>query len=108
MKRCWFFTYQERNYVVPQNGKPATAIFYLQKFFKVPSTPEQAKIPFARVNHNKFMVTEEVAYVGTSNWSEDYFVSTGGVSHTINDTDVQAQLQAVFERNWNSSYTIPV
>lgn len=39
------------------------------KVFTVPSTPEQEKIPFARVNHNKYMVTDSTAYIGTSNWS---------------------------------------
>jgi phospholipase D3/4 len=38
--------------------------FALQKWFKVPSTPEQTKIPFARVNHNKYMVTDNAAYIG--------------------------------------------
>ena len=39
------------------------------KLFQVPATPEQAAIPFARVNHNKYMVTDEIAYLGTNNWS---------------------------------------
>ena len=39
------------------------------KVFTVPSTPEEEKIPFARVNHNKYMVTDSIAYIGTSNWS---------------------------------------
>ena len=35
--------------------------------FTVPSfTPSQEKIPFARVNHNKYMVTDKVAYIGES------------------------------------------
>jgi hypothetical protein len=38
--------------------------FALQKLFEVPSTPEQAKLPFARVNHNKYMVTDNTAYIG--------------------------------------------
>ncbi|KAJ9585958.1 hypothetical protein L9F63_020390, partial [Diploptera punctata] len=33
------------------------------KWFTVPSTPEQARIPFARVNHNKYMVTDNAAYI---------------------------------------------
>ena len=70
------------------------------------------EIPYTRVNHNKFMVTESVAYVGTSNWSADYFVDTAGIGYVINETEtgntVRAQLQAVFERNWNSSFTTPV
>lgn len=33
--------------------------------FKVPTyTEAQARIPFARVNHNKYMVTERSAYIG--------------------------------------------
>lgn len=35
-----------------------------QKLFVVPSTAEQSKIPFARVNHAKFMVTDNTAYIG--------------------------------------------
>jgi phospholipase D3/4 len=38
-----------------------------QILFQVPVfTPDQAEIPFARVNHNKYMVTEKVAYIGKS------------------------------------------
>ncbi|XP_072345510.1 5'-3' exonuclease PLD3-like [Scyliorhinus torazame] len=80
--------------------------------FKVPSTEEQRKIPFARVNHNKYMVTDRIAYIGTSNWSEDYFINTAGVGLVINQTGgvpsgsttVQRQLKAVFDRDWDSQY----
>ena len=34
-------------------------------------------LPYTRVNHAKFMVTEKQVYIGTSNWSADYFLSTG-------------------------------
>lgn len=30
----------------------------------VPASAAQAQIPYARVNHNKYMVTEKVAYIG--------------------------------------------
>lgn len=34
--------------------------------FVVPAfTETQKKIPFARVNHNKYMVTDKTAYIGT-------------------------------------------
>ncbi|CAG9765227.1 unnamed protein product [Ceutorhynchus assimilis] len=36
--------------------------------FIVPANKEQRKIPFARVNHNKYMVTDNTAFIGTSNW----------------------------------------
>lgn len=87
------------------------------KWFKVPSTSEQAKIPFARVNHNKYMVTDNAAYIGTSNWSGDYFTTTAGVGIVIraanskNDTStnpLREQLQQVFERDWNSNYSSPL
>jgi len=72
---------------------------------------------------------------GTSNWSEDYFISTAGVGLVVNQTStacrsgesfsrgingvtpspcavgqqtVQAQLAAVFDRDWNSAYAHPL
>lgn len=83
-----------------------------QRFFQVPIyTKAQAEIPFARVNHDKFMVTDKTAYVGTSNWAADYFTSTGGIGYIINDQSadgIRPQLQSVFERDWNSPYIVPV
>lgn len=65
-------------------------------------TEAQSKIPFARVNHNKYMVTETTAYIGnyelttvvtdashvalgTSNWSGDYFTTTGGAGLVVSN-----------------------
>ena len=111
-----------------------------QKIFIVPVvTPDQEDIPFSRVNHNKYMVTDNAAYVGefiifvvyssnwslvsvcfllilgTSNWSGDYFVNTGGVGFVINDTATEeggetfrSQLKKVFDRDWNSEYATPL
>ncbi|KAI3354007.1 hypothetical protein L3Q82_018564, partial [Scortum barcoo] len=82
------------------------------KLFVVPASPSQKEIPFARVNHNKYMVTDKIAYIGTSNWSGDYFVSTAGSALVVNQTasqsvepTVQSQLKAVFERDWDSEYS---
>lgn len=82
------------------------------KLFVVPVSAEQSKIPFARVNHNKYMVTDKVAYIGTSNWSGDYFLHTAGSALVVNQTSsatgegtVQQQLRDVFERDWYSNYT---
>ncbi|XP_055913518.1 5'-3' exonuclease PLD3-like [Eupeodes corollae] len=81
--------------------------------FIVPADPDQAKIPFGRVNHNKYMVTDNTAYIGTSNWSGDYFTDTAGIGLIIkdsnndrkdNDTTIVTQLTSVFERDWNSPY----
>jgi len=85
------------------------------KRFIVPATEDQKKIPFGRVNHNKYMVTDQVAYIGTSNWSGDYFIDTAGIGfvsqdtiHDRNDnvTTLRSQLASVFERDWNSKYAV--
>ncbi|ELU15958.1 hypothetical protein CAPTEDRAFT_171089 [Capitella teleta] len=89
------------------------------RLFHVPAySKAQANIPYARVNHNKYMVTDNAAYIGTSNWSADYFISTGGVGLIINQTEAilqqnatrttQQQLAETFERDWDSSYALPV
>lgn len=81
----------------------------------MPSTPDQNKIPFGRVNHNKYMVTDITAYIGTSNWSGDYFIDTAGIGLVMqdtqhqrmeNDTTIRSELASVFERDWNSKYAI--
>uniref|UniRef100_A0A8C6WWA1 Phospholipase D family member 4 n=1 Tax=Neogobius melanostomus TaxID=47308 RepID=A0A8C6WWA1_9GOBI len=74
----------------------------------------QTDIPYTRVNHNKYMVTDKVAYIGTSNWSGDYFTTTGGVGivisqrapHVMWEKALQSQLKTVFDRDWNSDYAV--
>jgi phospholipase D3/4 len=83
------------------------------KVFVVPTIgPDQERIPFARVNHNKYMVTDESAYIGTSNWSADYFVNTGGVSIVSRESfsscyrndSLRESLVHLFDRDWYSGY----
>ncbi|XP_070806496.1 LOW QUALITY PROTEIN: 5'-3' exonuclease PLD3-like [Pituophis catenifer annectens] len=85
------------------------------KLFAVPI--EGREIPYAHVNHNKYMVTDRVAYVGTSNWSEDYFLRTAGVGLIVNQSGVAPEAQSytlrqqlvdVFLRDWESPYTLPL
>uniref|UniRef100_A0A8D0EGR8 Phospholipase D family member 4 n=1 Tax=Strix occidentalis caurina TaxID=311401 RepID=A0A8D0EGR8_STROC len=54
-------------------------------------------------------------FIGTSNWSEDYFINTAGVGLIIkqNSTNqqrrqlpIQEQLKNLFERDWNSKYAV--
>ncbi|XP_059202077.1 5'-3' exonuclease PLD3 isoform X2 [Centropristis striata] len=83
------------------------------KIFTVPSTAQQMKIPFARVNHAKYMVTDRVVYIGTSNWSQNYFTQTAGVGLVVNQTGskvqkgqetLQSQAEDLFLRDWTSQY----
>ncbi|XP_048580894.1 5'-3' exonuclease PLD3 [Nematostella vectensis] len=88
------------------NGTDHGKVSVQTRFFHVPTyTPAQGKIPFSRVNHDKFMVTDNTVYVGTSNWAADYFLYTGGIGYVIRGSNnVRAQVEAVFERDWNSNY----
>ena len=90
----------------------------MQRRFVVSATTDQSKIPYGRVNHNKYMVTDKVAYIGTSNWSGDYFTNTAGVGIVIeepdsmeavgNNTSMRSELQKLFERDWDSAYALPL
>lgn len=60
------------------------------------------------------MVTDNVAYIGTSNWSADYFVDTAGIGLIMEEASkygkngtiqsIREDLVSVFERDWNSPY----
>jgi phospholipase D3/4 len=63
------------------------------------------------------MVTDETAYIGTSNWSGDYFINTAGIGLVMSDyrphnrnttqsTDVRTDLANIFMRDWNSQYAV--
>ncbi|XP_070620883.1 5'-3' exonuclease PLD3 [Erythrolamprus reginae] len=81
------------------------------RLFVVPANETQAKIPYARVNHSKFMVTDKVAYIGTSNWSGDYFLHTAGAALVVAQSPagdpgaLREQLRRAFERDWDSAYS---
>ncbi|XP_076750929.1 5'-3' exonuclease PLD3 [Xylocopa sonorina] len=79
--------------------------------FIVPTNPDFDKIPFSRVNHNKYMVTDAAIYIGTSNWSGDYFINTAGIGtvfESIGDQtseNLRQQLEDIFSRDWYSEYS---
>ncbi|XP_007087287.2 5'-3' exonuclease PLD3 [Panthera pardus] len=78
------------------------------KLFVVPADEAQTRIPYARVNHNKYMVTERATYIGTSNWSGSYFTETAGTSLLVTQNGrggLRSQLEAVFLRDWDSPYS---
>eukprot|EP01108_Squamamoeba_japonica_P006106 TRINITY_DN4914_c0_g1_i1.p1 TRINITY_DN4914_c0_g1~~TRINITY_DN4914_c0_g1_i1.p1 ORF type:complete len:269 (-),score=113.17 TRINITY_DN4914_c0_g1_i1:46-852(-) len=72
--------------------------------FVVPPLQGSPPIPFSRVNHAKFMVTDSLVYIGTSNWTPDYFLSTAGLGWTIYATQIRSVVQDKFDRDWNSQY----
>ena len=52
-----------------------------QKLFVVPADDAQARIPYARVNHNKYMVTERATYIGKCSRSTMIGGQGGGVGN---------------------------
>ena len=62
-------------------------------------------IPFARVIHAKYLVSDgRRAWLGTSNFSEDYFFKSRNVGFVIDGRALAAQLEGFFEDGWTSSY----
>lgn len=61
-------------------------------------------------SHNKLMVTEKACLIGTSNWTEDYFSTTAGVTFVIepvnkdrSNQDLRDQMEDIFFRDYNST-----
>jgi len=75
------------------------------KNFIIPDMKGRPPVPFTRVNHTKYMVTEKLVYIGTNNWTGDYFLFTGGISYNIaGNLELITQIQSIFDRDWNSQY----
>uniref|UniRef100_A0A915PSX2 PLD phosphodiesterase domain-containing protein n=1 Tax=Setaria digitata TaxID=48799 RepID=A0A915PSX2_9BILA len=84
------------------------------KIFKVPTDVDMQHIMVReRRMHTKFLVTDTVAIIGTSNWSGDYFDGgTTGVAFILNQTKVPLEkrcfvedLRHIFISHWSSDYT---
>lgn len=89
------------------------------RLLKVPAYDKfQKSIPYARVKHDKYLVTDNGLFIGTSNWSPDYFISTCGVSlvvspgysHNTNfsENPIIRQMSALFKRDFESVYSRPI
>jgi phosphatidylserine/phosphatidylglycerophosphate/cardiolipin synthase-like enzyme len=63
-------------------------------------------IPFARMAHAKYMVTDGArAWVGTSNWEGDYFTRSRNVGVWLDGGAIPGELEGVFGDGWTSAYT---
>lgn len=62
-------------------------------------------IPFARVEHPKYMVVDgQAAWVGTSNWSRNYFYGSRNVGLFLQGQGAAAQLDAFFVKGWTADH----
>jgi phosphatidylserine/phosphatidylglycerophosphate/cardiolipin synthase-like enzyme len=62
-------------------------------------------VPYARVIHSKLMTVDgSHGWVGTSNWSGDYFKKSRNLGFFLDGKLVTDDLDTFFERAWASSY----
>lgn len=77
------------------------------KVMTIPPVPGK-DIPFARVVHAKYMVSDDrLSWIGTSNWEGDYFEKSRNVGLLVEGTKPAAELSAFFDHNFASSYAAP-
>ncbi len=78
---------------------------------KISTVPEWSGgyIPFARVEHCKYVVVDTAAaWVGTSNWEPGYFYGTRNVAVTLVNRGLAAQARRAFEGTWSSAIAAPL
>ncbi|MFA6541104.1 MAG: phospholipase D-like domain-containing protein, partial [Bacteroidota bacterium] len=62
-------------------------------------------IPFARVEHCKYIVADERTFwLGTSNCEKNYFYNTRNLGITGESSPIGKRLNAIFTKSWNSPY----
>lgn len=60
-------------------------------------------VPFARVEHCKFMVADgEWLWIGTSNWEPSYFAGSRNIGLTVRDRVLAGQARGTFETSWSA------
>jgi phosphatidylserine/phosphatidylglycerophosphate/cardiolipin synthase-like enzyme len=74
---------------------------------KISSIPDFSGgfISFARVEHCKYLIADtDQAWIGTSNWSRDYFHSSRNAGIILRSTPLVKLLQDKYNRSWSSPY----
>ncbi len=62
-------------------------------------------IPYARVEHCKFLVIDSSAcWLGTANWEKSYFYATRNVGAVVWNRKIASTLREIFERSWKGPY----
>ncbi len=66
-------------------------------------------VPFARVEHCKYFVVDTLCtWVGTSNWSPDYFHSSRNLAVLIENRPIARDARAIFEASWRAPGAAPL
>lgn len=78
---------------------------------KISALPLHSKglIPFARVEHLKYLVVDgDAGFVTTSNWGPGYFLTSRGAAVLLKGAPAAAVLEDIFYRTWTGPYVQPV
>lgn len=66
-------------------------------------------IPFARVEHCKFMVVDDsITFISTANWAHSYFYASRNWGITLHSPAIARIVTRIFYRSWDSAYAEPV
>ncbi len=78
------------------------------KYSSIPDAKE-GYIPFARVEHCKYIVADStVCWIGSSNAEKSYFYNSRDAGVTITNKKLTTQLYDIFMKDWNGEYTHPI
>ena len=63
-------------------------------------------IPFARVEHCKYLVIDStMCWLGTSNWEKSYFYNTRNLGLVAKNAKITSILRKIFLKSWDGPYT---
>jgi phosphatidylserine/phosphatidylglycerophosphate/cardiolipin synthase-like enzyme len=75
---------------------------------KLSTIPEWSggHIPFARVDHSKFIVVDDnFSWIGTSNWERSYFYNGRNIGVVVENKTINKILKKIYLSNWDSPYS---
>ncbi len=66
-------------------------------------------IPFARVEHCKYMVADTSwLWLGTSNWEPSYFFTSRNIAVTVQHRPLARRARGIFETSWTARSAVPL
>jgi phosphatidylserine/phosphatidylglycerophosphate/cardiolipin synthase-like enzyme len=94
-----------------------TAVYHFQSLNNLPNfevkytaIPDHSGgfIPFARVEHCKFITADSTTWIGTSNMSRDYFYESRNVGMGIENAMFTQRVRRIFYKSWDSEYAVQI
>jgi phosphatidylserine/phosphatidylglycerophosphate/cardiolipin synthase-like enzyme len=66
-------------------------------------------IPYARVEHCKYMVVDgKASWIGSSNWEKEYFYNLRNVGLVMKSAAIAEMLREIFYKSWDSEYAYTI